>query len=52
VNLFNQQTGILSSDDVDLSAECWTRKFLDIKEERVPQKDLTKCRNLPYVDIY
>jgi len=49
VNLYNQQTGTLLSDDVDLSAGCWTRKFLDILEKYVPQKDLTRCRNLPWL---
>ncbi len=36
----------LLCDDVDLSTEQWTKKFLEIMEECVPQLDLKKRRNL------
>ena len=39
----------LLSDDVDLSTEQWTKKFLEIMEECVPQRDLKRRRNLPWL---
>ena len=39
----------LLSDDVDLSIEQWTKKFLEIMEESVPQRDLKRWRNLPWL---
>ena len=37
----------LLSDDVDLSTELWTRKFLEILEECIPHRDLKRRRSLP-----
>ncbi len=39
----------LLSDDVDLSTELWKRKFLEIMEECVPQRDLKRRRNLHWL---
>ena len=39
----------LLSDNIDLSTENWTRKFLEITEECIPQQELKKCRNLPWL---
>lgn len=39
----------LLSDDVDLSTELWTKKFLEIMEECVPQRGLKRRRNLPWL---
>lgn len=39
----------LLSDDVNLSTELWSKKFLDIMKECIPQQDLKKRRNLPWL---
>ena len=39
----------LLSDNVDLSTENWTSRFLEIMEECIPQQELKKRRNLPWL---
>ena len=39
----------LLSDNVDQSTENWTRKFLEIMEECVPQQELKRRQNLPWL---
>ena len=40
----------LLSDNVDLSTRLWTKNFIEIMEECVPQRDLgSRKRNLPWL---
>ena len=40
----------LLSDNIDMSTENWTRKFLEIMEECIPQQELKKTPKPSLVD--